>query len=405
MFTHYTLALAAGASLLAKVIATDCNPIEETDCDSDAGLTSSTYSVDFTSGADDDNWESVGCGDVNYTASGAEFTINEQGDSPTLQTSWYIFFGRVEVHMKLHPVLASSPVLFFSPMITMKCSDWEWLGGYPDEVQTNYFGKGISTSSGRDTIEAVDDAQDTSHNYTLYWTQESLSWYLDGNLLRTVTYSDASSGDEYPQTPSRVKLGIWAGGDGENAAGTISWAGGKTDYDEGPFTMIVESVDITNFNPAENYTYSDQTGDYTSIEFDAASDSEDDSDTTVSTSSAKSSATTLTTSISPVTVSTDLGTTETPAATGSANQDSGNTNSDTSNSDNSGSGGGAGSNDSSDKSSGSNSGNQNSDQNSGNSHGKSFGHNMGTKSGNSSTDGGGSFTNSFAKDAGGKGFI
>lgn len=56
--------------------------------------------MDFTSGADGDNWESVGGGDVEYTDSGAEFTITEQGDSPTLQTSWYIFFGRVEVHMK-----------------------------------------------------------------------------------------------------------------------------------------------------------------------------------------------------------------------------------------------------------------------------------------------------------------
>ncbi|KAH6981642.1 concanavalin A-like lectin/glucanase domain-containing protein, partial [Ilyonectria sp. MPI-CAGE-AT-0026] len=258
------------------------NPISVADCDPDAGLTSSTYSVDFTGGADDDNWESVGGGDVEYTDSGAQFTINEQGDSPTLQTLWYIFFGRVEVHMK-----AASGTGIVSCVVLLSDDydevDWEWLGGYPDEVQTNYFGKGISTSSGRDTTEEVDDAQDTSHNYTLYWTEESLSWYLDGSLLRTLNYADASNGDEYPQTPSRIKLGIWAGGDSENAEGTISWAGGETDYDQGPFTMIVESVDITNFNPAESYTYSDQTGDYTSIDFDAASDSDDDSDTTAGT--------------------------------------------------------------------------------------------------------------------------
>lgn len=277
--------------------------------------------------------------------------------------------------------------------------DWEWLGGYPDEVQTNYFGKGISTSSGGDTTEEVDDAQDTSHNYTLYWTEESLSWYLDGSLLRTLNYADASNGDEYPQTPSRVKLGIWAGGDSENAAGTISWAGGETDYDEGPFTMIVESVDITNFNPAESYTYSDQTGDYTSIDFDVASDSDDDPDTTAST-------TTLTTSAFAVSASKDSHTTATPIATGSASQVSGDNNSDTSSTGNSNSGSTKSSNDvSNDQSSNSDSGDKNSGQSFGNGRGKDFGNSIGKGRDQTSAKNGGSAIGSFANGAGRNSFI
>lgn len=273
--------------------------------------------------------------------------------------------------------------------------DWEWLGGYPDEVQTNYFGKGISTSSGRDTTEEVDDAQDTSHNYTLYWTEESLSWYLDGSLLRTLNYADASNGDEYPQTPSRVKLGIWAGGDSENAAGTISWAGGETDYDEGPFTMIVESVDITNFNPAESYTYSDQTGDYTSIDFDAASDSDDDSDTTAGTTTLITSAST-----SAVSDSKDSGTTGTPISTGSASQVSDDNTSDTSNTVNNNSGNDV----PSDQPSHSGSGNKNSGQHFGNSRGQSFGNSIGKGTDKISANNGGSATSSFVKGVGRKGF-
>ena len=83
--------------------------------------------------------------------------------------------------------------------------------------------------------------------------------------MRTLDYDDAVSGKNYPQTPMRVKLGIWAGGDSGNDEGTIEWAGGETDYDDAPFTMVVEKVEITNYNPASSYTYGDESGDWTSI--------------------------------------------------------------------------------------------------------------------------------------------
>lgn len=63
----------------------------------------------------------------------------------------------------------------------------------------------------------------------------------------------------------RIKIGIWAGGDPDNSEGTIEWAGGKTDYTKGPFTMYVESIKITNYNPARSYMYTDKTGSYDSI--------------------------------------------------------------------------------------------------------------------------------------------
>ncbi|KAL6406930.1 murein transglycosylase [Ilyonectria robusta] len=100
MLKQYSLALVA--ALLTGAAAqtySDCNPTNETDCADDTAL-SSTYSYDFTSGEDSDNWSSTASTDVDYTSSGAEFIITEQGDAPTLQSEWYIFFGRVEVHMK-----------------------------------------------------------------------------------------------------------------------------------------------------------------------------------------------------------------------------------------------------------------------------------------------------------------
>ncbi|KAG9594945.1 hypothetical protein KCU97_g5412, partial [Aureobasidium melanogenum] len=72
---------------------------------------------------------------------------------------------------------------------------------------------------------------------------------------------------QYPQTPAKFQLGIWAAGDYGNAWGTVSWAGGYTDYTQAPFTMYVKSVQITNYNPAYAYNYTDNSGSSGSIKY------------------------------------------------------------------------------------------------------------------------------------------
>lgn len=63
----------------------------------------------------------------------------------------------------------------------------------------------------------------------------------------------------------RLKLGNWAGGAEGNAEGTITWAGGKTDFSQAPFDMYVKEVSIQNYNPADSYEYGDKTGSWQSI--------------------------------------------------------------------------------------------------------------------------------------------
>ncbi|KAF5253870.1 hypothetical protein FOXYS1_14478 [Fusarium oxysporum] len=281
------------AGLFASVAAqtySECNPMKKT-CDPNKGLASSSYSVDFTKGADDDNWEGTGHGTVKYTSDGAEFTVAKQGDSPTIQSKWYMFFGRMEVHLKAAPGtgIVSSVVLLSDVLDEV---DWEWLGGKDGDVQTNYYGKGNDAADTRSATFPVTNAQEEFHNYTIHWTKDSCEWYINGVAVRTLKYADALGGENYPQTPMRVKLGIWAGGDPDNAEGTIEWAGGETDYSGGPYTMTVQKITIENLNPAESYTYSDETGSYKSIEFDekdSGSDDDDDSSSTASETASKTS--------------------------------------------------------------------------------------------------------------------
>ncbi|OJJ45923.1 hypothetical protein ASPZODRAFT_133790 [Penicilliopsis zonata CBS 506.65] len=256
------LALAA-ASFTAAQTYTDCDPLDET-CSADNGTTASYISYDLTQSTDLAEWTVV-ADTVTATSQGAEFTISEEGDAPTIETAFYIMFGEVSVTLKAAPGqgIVSSIVLESDDLDEV---DWEILGSYTTKLQTDYYGKGDSADYDRWTWVALSNPQEEYYTYTWTWTAAQLTWAINGTTVRTLTYDEAVNGTRYPQTPCRVRIGIWAGGDPDNANGTIEWAGGVTDYDDGPYSMYVTTVDITNYNPAVSYTYTDETGDWESIE-------------------------------------------------------------------------------------------------------------------------------------------
>ncbi|KAF9697327.1 hypothetical protein EKO04_004597 [Ascochyta lentis] len=271
------LALLLAATNTVAQTTTSCNPTEKT-CPKDTALSSSTYTHDFTtSGADDDAWN-VTAGNVTYTSSGAEFTITKSGDAPTIRSKWYILFGRVSFFIKAAPGtgIVSSAILQSDVLDEI---DWEWLGGtdYASKVQSNYFGKGNTTDYNRAAWTAVSGAQTKTHNYTVTWTSSATTWYIDQVAVRTLNYADALSGKNYPQTPMDIRIGSWAGGDSANDEGTIEWAGGATNYDDGPFTMYLEKIEVVNENPGASYSYGDKTGDWESIKVGDKDDADSES--------------------------------------------------------------------------------------------------------------------------------
>lgn len=81
----------------------------------------------------------------------------------------------------------------------------------------------------------------------------------------------------------RIKIGNWVGGAADESTGTVEWAGGYTDLDNAPFTMYVKNLTIEDYTTSgTEYTYGDETGDYTSI---IISNSTTSNDTTSSSSS------------------------------------------------------------------------------------------------------------------------
>ncbi|CRG89628.1 hypothetical protein PISL3812_06667 [Talaromyces islandicus] len=307
-----TVAALAAASLVAGQTYTDCNPLNET-CPSDTGLSSYSFFSDFTSGDSAfDRWNTT-AGTVNSTSQGAAFIINEQGDAPTIQTDFYFFFGYVEVKMKTATGTGIiSSIVFESDDLDE--IDWEGIGTYNYEIETNYFGKDNTTLYNRATYPNVTTPSDTFHTYAVNWTSSAIEWFIDGVSVRTLYYEDALDGKNFPQTPMNLRIGIWAGGDSSNGEGTIEWAGGETDYSDAPFTMYVESVKIINYNPADTYTYGDKTGDYTSIKLaNTTSGSSSSSSSSSSTGTGTAGGSTSAVGQSTTTTTPTPGTTPTPS--------------------------------------------------------------------------------------------
>lgn len=231
-----------------------------------------TWNTDFTAGKDAiKGWKQT-AGSLTYGPDGAEFIITKKGEAPTIGSSTYLHYGRVEVTMKAAKGqgIISSIVLQSDDLDEV---DWEWLGGRSSIVQMNYFGKANTTTYDRMIEATVGDIQAEFHTYALDWTAEALTWIIDDKPVRTLKKGDANGGKNYPQTPCNVRLGNWAGGDSENE-GTRQWAGGNVSYDQAPFTMTVKSVKVTNYSPGTEYKWTDKSGSSDSIEVIGAGNAE-----------------------------------------------------------------------------------------------------------------------------------
>ena len=262
-----TSALVAFVSLLSSRLvsaqtSTKCNPLSQ-QCPADPALGGSK-SIDFTSGAASSDFSTSG--PISYDGSnGAALTISKSGDSPTLTSEWYLMFGKVDIVMKAATGtgIVSSLVMQSDDLDEI---DWEILGSQGTQVQTNYFGKGQTGSYDRGATSSDPTATSGFNTYTIDWSSEQIVWQINGQTVRTLLPANANG--QYPQTPLQLKLGSWAGGDCSNAPGVIAWAGGSTDYSQGPFTMNIKSVTAQDYSTGKSYSYSDTDGTWQEVKSD-----------------------------------------------------------------------------------------------------------------------------------------
>ncbi|KAF2638329.1 concanavalin A-like lectin/glucanase [Massarina eburnea CBS 473.64] len=245
MYAVSLSAVALLASLLPTTFAqttTACQPLNTTGCPNMEAL-GGNVTLDFESGYNVKIWQKPNAGEIKGTGeNGTAFILAKSGDSPSLHSNFYLFFGRMEISEDLDEI------------------DWEFLGSNNTHLFTNYYGKGNLTMGDRGYEYPVDESPfDDFHNYTIDWTKERMQWIYDDKVIREVKFDDAlPGGKNYPQTPMNIRMGCWAAGDmDKNAIGVVEWAGGSTDFDQGPFNMLVKSVYAKDYTSAKEYSWED----------------------------------------------------------------------------------------------------------------------------------------------------
>ena len=125
--TSTAAALAVSLPFAIAQTFTDCDPTKKT-CPNDVGLNQNAFTSDFTSGSSaGDSWTAAAYSTIKYGSQGAEFSISGDKQAPTIETDFYIFFGRVDVKMKAAKGTGIvSSIVFESDDLDE--IDWEFIG-------------------------------------------------------------------------------------------------------------------------------------------------------------------------------------------------------------------------------------------------------------------------------------
>lgn len=192
-------------------------------------------------------------GNIQYTEDGAQLTMNERFDNPSLVSDFYIMYGRVEARLRAAPGVGIISSFYLQSDDLDEIDIAEIFGGNIYEYQTNYFFKGNTTTYDRGGYHPVPYSPMEDYlTYGVEWTTEKITWTINGNPIRVVKKEETS---QYPTSPMVVKFSIWAGGDKDNSIGTIQWAGGETLYDGLPYTMSLLDVFVEDYSKGEYYYY------------------------------------------------------------------------------------------------------------------------------------------------------
>lgn len=97
--------------------------------------------------------------------------------------------------------------------------NFDFLGHQKKAVQTNYFVDGV----GRHEIVHLlgYDTSANPHNYSIYWDNSKIVWYVDGNIIRQVTNDNVNP---FPSKSQYVYQSVW---DASYVCGG-AWAGVNT---------------------------------------------------------------------------------------------------------------------------------------------------------------------------------
>ncbi|OSC98072.1 glycoside hydrolase family 16 protein [Trametes coccinea BRFM310] len=217
---------------------------------------------------------------INTNSSGGELAmiLTQDNGGTRLSSTRYVHYGTITARIKTGRW--GGVVTAFITMSDIKDEiDWEFPGNQTTQGQSNYFWQGFVPQKTDGMVHGnLSDTFSNYHDYTIDWQQDTLTWLIDGQAVRTLKRSDVTGSDgvsRYPSTPSRIELSLWPAGINSSAPGTVEWAGGMINWDDpdykaaGHFYALVSSVTVqcadagTNPPNAESYVYGKNTSAFT----------------------------------------------------------------------------------------------------------------------------------------------
>ncbi|CCF58204.1 hypothetical protein KAFR_0E00500 [Kazachstania africana CBS 2517] len=176
-----------------------------------------------------------------------------------LSSTRSVWYGKVSARLKTsHLAGVITAFIIYSGVADE--IDCEFVGVDLETEQTNFFWQATLNYTNSVNATISSDSFDNFHTYTIDWQEEYIEWSIDGVVSRTLykneTYNATSGVYQYPQTPSKIDISIWPGGNATNSIGTIEWAGGEIDWNAtdittypGYYYMILDEVNITCYGP------------------------------------------------------------------------------------------------------------------------------------------------------------
>ncbi|KAJ2963881.1 hypothetical protein NQZ79_g1080 [Umbelopsis isabellina] len=236
----FTLSTLSALVIAGVALNTEAAAINTSQCNS--------FQQNFAPGVDlNQYWKDMDPTTYNLTSKGLEMKVNNPngdgkvGNGALFNSKMLMQYGSIEAKIMAAPV--GGIVTAFIYMAPGKDEiDYEWVG---DQVQTAYYYRGIPDYSTEATVTLANGTS-TFHTYKIDWQPDSITWYIDGNVIRTVEKSSTLEKDgkyHYPTEASHFQLGLW---DASGDASTAEWAHGPINWDDHPghVSAYVEYVKV-----------------------------------------------------------------------------------------------------------------------------------------------------------------
>ncbi|KAF5100948.1 hypothetical protein D0Z00_001079 [Geotrichum galactomycetum] len=223
-----------------------------------------------------DEYDFVVNNDIVTYDSSVLLTMANGSTGTVLTSTRAVWYGKVSATLKTSRTqgVVSSFILMSGVRDEI---DYEFIGSFLETAQTNYYWQeNLDYTQSRNI--SLSDTFENFHTYEIDWTEESITWSVDGQagrvLKRDDTWNATTKRYDFPQTPSFLQVSIWPGGLASNAEGTRNWAGGYVNWDAedlkdpGYFYVTLKDISINCYDAPANtpsdgsnsYVYTDVAG-------------------------------------------------------------------------------------------------------------------------------------------------